>query len=138
MMYGTLCQYILYVMFFKKKVFFFLQPSSCLFIALFLLVLPLESLAHGLFHELGNSLGGTCVGYGVVIPTNYCRYSFENRNIFQFLTLYLCIYAVKQTKCIQTGLLTPVYFTVILFNLFTLSQPRWSAHPAAPGTRAGA
>lgn len=48
------------------------QPSNSLFIALFLLVLPLESLAHGLFHELGNSLGGTCVGYGVVIPTNYC------------------------------------------------------------------
>lgn len=48
------------------------QPSNSLFIALFLLVLPLESLAHGLFHELGNSLGGTCVGYAVVIPTNYC------------------------------------------------------------------
>ncbi|XP_067292071.1 transmembrane protein 168 [Pseudorasbora parva] len=48
------------------------QESNSLFIALFLLVLPLESLAHGLFHELGNSLGGTCVGYAVVIPTNYC------------------------------------------------------------------
>lgn len=54
--------------------FFLLQPFNSLFIALFLLVLPLESLAHGLFHELGNSLGGTCVGYAVVIPTNYCRY----------------------------------------------------------------
>lgn len=40
-----------------------------------LLILPLESLFHGLFYELGNSLGGTCVGYAVVIPTNYCRYS---------------------------------------------------------------
>lgn len=48
------------------------QQSNSLFIALFLLVLPLESLAHGLFQELGNSLGGTCVGYAVVIPTNYC------------------------------------------------------------------
>lgn len=48
------------------------QPSNSLFIALFLLMLPLESLAHGLFYELGNNLGGTCVGYGVVIPTNYC------------------------------------------------------------------
>ncbi|XP_059392784.1 transmembrane protein 168 [Carassius carassius] len=48
------------------------QMSNSLFIAMFLLVLPLESLAHGLFHELGNSLGGTCVGYAVVIPTNYC------------------------------------------------------------------
>ncbi|XP_051979185.1 transmembrane protein 168-like [Xyrauchen texanus] len=48
------------------------QPFNGLFIALILLVLPLESLAHGLFHELGNSLGGTCVGYAVVIPTNYC------------------------------------------------------------------
>lgn len=41
----------------------------------FLIVLPLESMAHGLFHELGNCLGGTCVGYAVVIPTNFCRYS---------------------------------------------------------------
>ncbi|XP_030072977.1 transmembrane protein 168 [Microcaecilia unicolor] len=38
----------------------------------FLIVLPLESMAHGLFHELGNCLGGTCVGYAVVIPTSFC------------------------------------------------------------------
>lgn len=43
----------------------------------FLIVLPLESMAHGLFHELGNCLGGTCVGYAVVIPTNFCRYSYH-------------------------------------------------------------
>ncbi|XP_060932803.1 transmembrane protein 168 [Limanda limanda] len=48
------------------------QASSSLFISLVLLVLPLESLFHGLFHELGTSLGGTCVGYALVIPTNYC------------------------------------------------------------------
>ncbi|GAA6101276.1 transmembrane protein 168 [Tachysurus ichikawai] len=48
------------------------QPNSSLFIGVFLLVLPLESLAYGLFYELGNCLGGTCVGYAVVIPTNYC------------------------------------------------------------------
>lgn len=50
-----------------------LQASSSIFVSLLLLVLPLESLFHGLFYELGNSLGGTCVGYAVVIPTNYCR-----------------------------------------------------------------
>ncbi|KAK7891612.1 hypothetical protein WMY93_023575 [Mugilogobius chulae] len=49
------------------------QNSSSLFLSVFLLVLPLESLFHGLFYELGRSLGGTCVGYAVVIPTNYCR-----------------------------------------------------------------
>ncbi|KAB5571521.1 hypothetical protein PHYPO_G00225860 [Pangasianodon hypophthalmus] len=48
------------------------QPFNSLFIGVFLLVLPLESLAYGLFYELGNCLGGTCVGYAVVIPTNYC------------------------------------------------------------------
>ncbi|XP_031138359.1 transmembrane protein 168 [Sander lucioperca] len=48
------------------------QASSSIFVSVFLLVLPLESLFHGLFHELGISLGGTCVGYAVVIPTNYC------------------------------------------------------------------
>ncbi|XP_057692265.1 transmembrane protein 168-like [Corythoichthys intestinalis] len=48
------------------------QASSGIFLCTFLLVLPLESIFHGLFHELGSTLGGTCVGYGVVIPTNYC------------------------------------------------------------------
>uniref|UniRef100_A0A3Q3JWD0 Transmembrane protein 168b n=1 Tax=Monopterus albus TaxID=43700 RepID=A0A3Q3JWD0_MONAL len=49
-----------------------IAASSSTFVSMFLLVLPLESLFHGIFHELGNSLGGTCVGYAVVIPTNYC------------------------------------------------------------------
>lgn len=48
------------------------QPSSSPFVSTVLLVLPLESLFHGLFHELGSSLGGTCVGYALVVPTNYC------------------------------------------------------------------
>lgn len=42
-----------------------------------LLVVALESLIHSLFHELGSSLGGTCVGYALVVPTNYCRYSLQ-------------------------------------------------------------
>ncbi|XP_015259496.1 PREDICTED: transmembrane protein 168 [Cyprinodon variegatus] len=48
------------------------QESSGIFMSLVLLLLPLESLLHGLFYELGSSLGGTCVGYAVVIPTNFC------------------------------------------------------------------
>lgn len=47
------------------------QPSSGLFLCALLVVLPLESLTHGLFHELGSCLGGTCVGYALVIPTAY-------------------------------------------------------------------
>uniref|UniRef100_A0A8D0C2K0 Transmembrane protein 168 n=1 Tax=Salvator merianae TaxID=96440 RepID=A0A8D0C2K0_SALMN len=48
------------------------QKSNGIFMSAFLIVLPLESMAHGLFHELGNCLGGTCVGYAIVIPTNFC------------------------------------------------------------------
>ncbi|XP_019370099.1 PREDICTED: transmembrane protein 168 [Gavialis gangeticus] len=48
------------------------QSTNGIFMSVFLIVLPLESMAHGLFHELGNCLGGTCVGYAVVIPTNFC------------------------------------------------------------------
>ncbi|KAF3705036.1 Transmembrane protein 168-A [Channa argus] len=48
------------------------QPSNGLFLSALLVVLPLESLAHGLFHELGSCLGGTCIGYALVIPNTYC------------------------------------------------------------------
>lgn len=49
------------------------QPSNGLFLSALLLVLPLESMAYGLFQELGSCLGGTCAGYALVIPTAYCR-----------------------------------------------------------------
>ncbi|KAM9328603.1 transmembrane protein 168-A [Pholidichthys leucotaenia] len=48
------------------------QTSNGLFLGALLVVLPLESLTHGLFHELGSCLGGTCVSYALVIPTTYC------------------------------------------------------------------
>nr|XP_055045702.1 transmembrane protein 168-A [Misgurnus anguillicaudatus]XP_055045703.1 transmembrane protein 168-A [Misgurnus anguillicaudatus] len=47
------------------------QVTNGLFMSVFLVVLPLESLVYGLFHELGSCLGGTCVGYAVVIPSCY-------------------------------------------------------------------
>uniref|UniRef100_A0A3B3DIA7 Transmembrane protein 168a n=1 Tax=Oryzias melastigma TaxID=30732 RepID=A0A3B3DIA7_ORYME len=47
------------------------QASNGLFLSALLIVLSLESLAYSLFHELGSCLGGTCVGYALVIPTSY-------------------------------------------------------------------
>ncbi|KAM3835993.1 transmembrane protein 168-A-like, partial [Diretmus argenteus] len=54
------------------------QPSNGPFLSALLVVLPLESIAHGLFHELGSCLGGTCVGYALVIPTAYCSWQLAS------------------------------------------------------------
>ncbi len=88
-------------------------------------MLPLESLAHGLFHELGNSLGGTCVGYAVVIPTNYCRYwkhihsRFTNSDTSgQFITQSVSISSSSSSSLSPDGqptLLPPVH--VLELNL---------------------
>lgn len=62
----------------------------------FLIVLPLESMAHGLFHELGNCLGGTCVGYAVVIPTNFCRYGYH---AFQLHSVQMYCLLMEPMQC---------------------------------------
>ena len=49
------------------------QDNKGLFLSALLVVVHLEALAHGLFHDLGSCLGGTCVGYALVIPTALCR-----------------------------------------------------------------
>lgn len=72
--------------------------------SVFLIVLPLESMAHGLFHELGNCLGGTCVGYAVVIPTNFCRYDIDkyftdNIDVMKIVGTLLVPVCVLQNKC---------------------------------------
>ncbi|XP_018585419.1 transmembrane protein 168 [Scleropages formosus] len=48
------------------------QSNHGTFMSVFLIVLALESLTYSLFHEMGNCLGGTCVGYALVIPTSSC------------------------------------------------------------------
>ncbi|CAL8386258.1 transmembrane protein 168-A [Gadus morhua] len=48
------------------------QDNKGLFLSALLVVVHLEALAHGLFHDLGSCLGGTCVGYALVIPTALC------------------------------------------------------------------
>ncbi|XP_063073452.1 transmembrane protein 168-A [Engraulis encrasicolus] len=55
------------------------QLSNGLFMGALLVVLPLESLAYGLFHELGGCLGGTCAGYALVVPT--CYYSADGQPV---------------------------------------------------------
>jgi len=69
----------------------------------FLIVLPLESMAHGLFHELGNCLGGTCVGYAVVIPTNFCRYSSR---VFQLHSSISVLLEAIQCCCLHFPIIT--------------------------------
>ncbi|XP_071809907.1 transmembrane protein 168-like [Asterias amurensis] len=49
------------------------QDNNAAFMASWLIVLPIESMLHGVLYELGTSLGGTCTGYAVVGPSAFCR-----------------------------------------------------------------
>ncbi|KAJ8047022.1 hypothetical protein HOLleu_05896 [Holothuria leucospilota] len=49
------------------------QDHNTEFLGAWLAVLPIEVLIHGLFCELGNTLGGTCTGLALVGPSSFCR-----------------------------------------------------------------
>ncbi|XP_038054487.1 transmembrane protein 168-like [Patiria miniata] len=49
------------------------QDNNAAFMASWLVVLPIESMLHGVLYELGSTLGGTCTGYAVVGPSAFCR-----------------------------------------------------------------
>ena len=49
------------------------QNHNANFMASLLIVLPIEAMLHGVLHELGSTLGGTCTGYAVVGPSAFCR-----------------------------------------------------------------
>ncbi|XP_002739520.1 transmembrane protein 168-like [Saccoglossus kowalevskii] len=53
------------------------QKDNAIFLSLFLIVLPIECMQLGLLYELGKSLGGTCIGYALVAPSNFCRLDGE-------------------------------------------------------------
>ncbi|XP_077988254.1 transmembrane protein 168-like [Glandiceps talaboti] len=53
------------------------QKDNANFLSMFLIVLPIECMQLGLLYELGKSLGGTCVGYALVAPSNFCRLDGE-------------------------------------------------------------
>lgn len=90
--------------------------------SVFLIVLPLESMAHGLFHELGNCLGGTCVGYAVVIPTNFCRY--PNKFSSHILTINKDVCFVCQPLSVinrlSTDMFTRTVWTFLFYKLYVV------------------
>ncbi|XP_035675804.1 transmembrane protein 168-like isoform X1 [Branchiostoma floridae] len=46
------------------------QATNTMFFAFLFIVLPVEITIHGLLHDLGRSVGGTCIGYAMVAPSN--------------------------------------------------------------------
>ncbi len=60
------------------------QNHNADFIACLLIVLPIEVLFHGVLHELGSTLGGTCTGYAVVGPSAFCRSVYFVIKVSQF------------------------------------------------------
>lgn len=49
------------------------ETRTGLSLTLGLIILPLDSMAISLFHNLGSYLGGTCTGFGLVAPANLLR-----------------------------------------------------------------
>ena len=49
------------------------QVTNAWFMSSFLVVMPVESMAYSVLSSLGNCLGGTAIGYAIVIPCHNCR-----------------------------------------------------------------
>ena len=49
------------------------QVTNAWFISSFLIVMPIESMVYSVLSSLGKCLGGTAIGYAVVIPCHNCR-----------------------------------------------------------------
>ena len=88
------------------------QGKNPCFIGMMFIVLPVELLVHDFINNLGKSVGGTAIGYSIVVPD--CKYSPTG----EVIGLAESVFQVVYTKAIELNFIVSRFFSRRMIHIY--------------------
>ena len=88
------------------------QEKNPRFIGMLFIVLPIELLVHDFINNLGKSVGGTAIGYSIVVPD--CKYSPTG----EVIGLAESVFQVVYTKAIELNFIVSRFFSRRMIHIY--------------------
>ena len=88
------------------------QGKNPCFIGMLFIVLPIELLVHDFINNLGKSVGGTAIGYSIVVPD--CKYSPTG----EVIGLAESVFQVVYTKAIELNFIVSRFFSRRMIHIY--------------------
>ena len=88
------------------------QGKNPYFIGMLFIVLPIELLVHDFINNLGKSVGGTAIGYSIVVPD--CKYSPTG----EVIGLAESVFQVVYTKAIELNFIVSRFFSRRMIHIY--------------------